>query len=530
MTTTVKDTDTPVESDVVAAHLRAFRFALNPTPEQANLLARHTGNARKGFNFALGRKRDAHQQWRDAVARLVNAGISEADARRQVKIKIPTRFDNQAEFNRTKGDDRIGVDGIAPWWHEVSTYAFQSAMTDADRAWSNWLSSLSGNRAGRRVGYPQFKKKGRSRDSVRIHHDVNHPSIRPDGYRHLRVPRLGSIRTHQSGKRLARYLTRAGGHIQSVTLSRAGTRWYAAVLVTAPAPAPARLSRAQRAAGTVGVDLGVSRLATLSTGLDHSYANPRHLAKARKRLTRAQRTLSRTVKGSKRRLKAIIRVSRLHHQIAERRSGTVHQLTAHLTRTYATVAIEDLNVVGMTASARGTLDKPGRGVRQKAGLNRSVLDAGFGEFRRQLTYKTAWTGTRLHVIDRFYPSSKTCSTCGTVKPNLSLGERTYRCDSCGTAIDRDLNAALNIAAAADAPLAPRPVAADTSETLNARRGRIRLARKGKRRPAKREDTAPAVPPPRSDPGVLPPAAQAQVNEAWRPRAQGVVPVDVPVSD
>ena len=118
---------------------------------------------------------------------------------------------------------------------KFSTYAFQSALADADKAWRNWLASLSGRRAGRRIGYPRFKKKGRSRDSVRLHHDVKHPTIRLDGYRRLMVPRIGSIRLHESGKRLRRYLTRTVGQIQSATLSRSGKHWYASVLVKIPA-------------------------------------------------------------------------------------------------------------------------------------------------------------------------------------------------------------------------------------------------------------------------------------------------------
>lgn len=251
---------------------------------------------------------------------------------------------------------------------QVSTYAFQSAFADADNAWKNWLASLTGSRAGRKLGAPRFKSKHRSRDSFRIHHDVNNPTIRPDdGYRRITVPRLGSLRVHDSTKRLKRTLDR-GAVIQSVTISRGGHRWYASVLVKAPAT-KATPTRRQRAAGTVGVDLGVHHLAALSTG--DIIDNPRHLAAGQKRLAKAQRALARTEKGSNRRRGAAARVGRRHHEIAERRATTLHTLTKHLAAGWATVAIEDLNVAGMTRSARGTIDNPGTNVRAKSGLNLS---------------------------------------------------------------------------------------------------------------------------------------------------------------
>jgi len=492
-----------------AEQFRAFRFALDPSAVQRQDLARHVGAARWAFNHALACKVAAHREWRTRVAALVETGVPEADARCQVKVPIPTKQTIQFALNRAKGDDRTGHDGLCPWWHEVSTYAFQSALADADTAWANWLASLSGRRAGRKIGYPRFKKKGRSRDSVRLHHDVRRPTIRLDGYRRLMVPRIGSIRLHDSGKRLTRYLTRTGGQVQSVTLSRSGKHWYAAVLVKSTVAEPSSPSRAQRIAGTVGVDLGVTRLATLSTGIDASYPNPRHLAVARRQLTRAHRALSRTQKGSNRRAKARSKVAELHHRVAERRGGALHQITKQIATRFETIAIEDLNVAGMARSSRGTMDEPGRNVRQKSGLNRAILDAGFGEFRRQLTYKTIWYGSRLAVVDRFYPSSKTCSTCGAVKLKLRLSERTYRCDQCGLVIDRDQNAAINIATAAVA--APNavpavPVAGDRPETLNARRAHVRPTLTGGQRALKREDPGcplPPGPPRRSNPAALP---------------------------
>lgn len=292
---------------------------------------------------------------------------------------------------------------------QASTYAFQSAVADADQAWKNWLDSITGHRSGRRVGRPRFKTKHRSRDSFRIHHDVKNPRIRPDaGYRRIIVPRIGSVRVHSSTKPLCRALTR-GAVIQSITISRGGHRWYASVLIKQPTVEVAP-TRAQRHAGTVGVDLGVHSLAALSTG--ETIDNPRHLKAARTRLVKAQRALSRTKRGSHRRRRAARLLGRRHHEVSERRASALHAVTKKLATGWSAITIEDLNVAGMTSSARGTVEKPGRNVKAKAGLNRAILDTAPGEFRRQLAYKAGWYGSALVVIDRFYPSSQMCLLTG----------------------------------------------------------------------------------------------------------------------
>lgn len=508
--------------------LRAFKFALDPTPVQAEALARHVGAARWAFNHALAAKVSAHRRWRAEVAELVDHGVPEVEARQRVKVPVPSKPQIQKRLNEVKGDSRVdgrlpegtfGPERPCPWWHEVNTYAFQSAFIDADRAWTNWLDSLRGVRAGRKVGYPRFKKKGRARDAFRLHHDVNKPRIRLATYRRLRLPTIGEIRLHDSGKRLGRLVDRGQAVVQSVTVSRAGHRWYASVLCKVTMTVSQRPSRRQRERGTVGVDLGVKTLAALSQPLDPAdptstlIPNPRHLARAEQRLLKAQRTLSRAEEGSRRRDKVRRKVARLHHEIAVRREGALHAVTKQLATQFMVVAVEDLHVAGMTASARGTLESPGRRVRQKAGLNRAVLDAAPGKFRRQLTYKTTWYGSKLAVLDRWFPSSKTCSACGWQNPRLALADRTFHCPDCGLTIDRDLNAARNIAhhaAVADVP----PVAPGRGETQNARGALVRPdSRKAARHGAtKREDTWPPgqVPPQRSDP-LASPHAQDQAT-------------------
>lgn len=438
--------------------LRAYRFALDLTPAQEELCRKHAGAARWAYNHALAAKFAALDERRAVIADLVAAGMDPKTAAAQAP-KVPGKPAIQKALNTIKGDDRRGLDGLCPWWHELSTYTFQSAFADADKAWQNWMASVTGQRRGRRVGRPRFKKKSRSRDSFRIHHDVKKPAIRPDGYRRLQIPRLGSLRVHQSAKQLCRAIDR-GAVVQSVTISRGGHRWYASVLVKSTVEAVAPTKR-QQAAGSVGVDVGVHHLAALSNG--EIVDNPRHLRAAQKRLTKAQRALARTEKGSNRRRRAAARLARRHHEVAEQRATTLHTLTKHLATRWARVAIEDLNVAGMTASARGTIEKPGRNVRAKSGLNRAVLDVSPAELHRQLDYKTRWYGSTLALCDRWFPSSQTCAACG-VKTKLPLSQRVFRCAACGFGpIDRDIHAAINIDTHAVS------VASDTGETLNARR-------------------------------------------------------------
>ncbi|MFI1524600.1 RNA-guided endonuclease InsQ/TnpB family protein [Kitasatospora cineracea] len=365
---------------------------------------------------------------------------------------------------------------------------------------------MAGRHAGRPVGYPHFKRKGRARDSFRIHHDVTKPTIRLEGHRRLRIPKLGTIRIHDSGKRLARLIAKGDAVVQSVTVSRGGNRWYASVLAKVDQPIPDKPTRAQTARGTVGVDWGIRHLATLSQPLDPAtdrpvdlldpadlrVANPRYLDKWTRRLAKAQRALARTEKGSKRRAKAARRVGVIQHRIAEQRATAVHLLGKRLATKFATVAIEDLNVRGMSASARGTLEHLGHGVRRKAGLNRAVLDVAPGELRRQLGYKTSWYGSTLAAVDRWYPSSKTCSSCGTVIPKLPRDQRVFHCTACGLAVDRDYNAAVNIARHA-VPLVEGDVKARGSPVRPASDGR-----RGRAGRQKREDPPPSGGPPRRE--------------------------------
>lgn len=447
--TTERDEQAPEE---VPTRLRAYRVCLDPNATQRRQLAEHAGQNRAAFNHAIEVKVVAHAEFvRVRTELAAAAGVDLQDtaalkllnvAARKVAPGIPGYMAIGKAWTTIRGDSRVAQDGPLPWWHTVNRYAITSGMRAADAAFKNWIESLAGKRRGARMGYPRFKKKGRSRDSFTLYHDVKKPGIRVDDARHLRLPTIGVIRLQSNLRRLVRLQAKGGVIIQSVTVAREGDRWFASILINEPAPRVGP-TRRQIRAGVVGVDVGVSSLLVASTGA--VVANPRLGRADADRLAKAQQALARCQKGSNRRRKAARRVGRIKARQAERRRQGLHQVTKHLVTSYAGVAIEDLNVVGMTRSARGTIDKPGRNVRQKAGLNREILDVSFGELRRQLVYKSGWLGCRLAVIDRFYPSSKTCSGCGSIQTNLTLAIRTYTCTLCGLTIDRDLNAAINIA-------------------------------------------------------------------------------------
>jgi putative transposase len=318
---------------------------------------------------------------------------------------------------------------VAPWWAENSKEAYASGCAN--------LSSALGNRREGRARMPRFKSKHRSRPSCRF--TTGAVGLGADR-RHIRLPVIGAVRTAESTRKLARKLEAGTASIRSATLSHQRGRWHVSFSVELPdvEPAPREGGR------VIGVDLGITDLAVLST--DERVPNPRRLdAAALRTLRRAQRACAR--RGPDRRTrqepssrwrKARARAERIHIRVANLRRHDTHQLTARLVREHDTIVIEDLHVTGMLRNHR---------------LARHIADANWAQIRRQLTYKTQRAGVRLIVADRWFASRKTCSGCGTAKAKLALSERTYVCTACGLVLDRDHNAALNLAA----------LAADTGE-------------------------------------------------------------------
>lgn len=393
----------------------AVKVRLDPTPRQARLLCSHAGAARFAYNAGLAHVKDM----------LENGEPPEW-----------SHYALRRWWNANKDTLAVNPDTGVVWWSQNSKEAYSMALRDLAQGLSNWSKSRKGQRKGRRVGFPRFKSKS---TAMRFAYSANLTAPTASDPYGLKLSRIGRVHCMENV-----YKRVNGARVIRVSVSYRAGCWYASLTVEREQPSSPTHTRKR---GTVGVDLGVKHLATLSDGT--IIPNPRALNTRLKALRKAQQALSRKTKGSARRGKAKERVARLYARIADARMDAINKATTMIARTYTTVCIEDLNVAGMVKNHH---------------LARSVSDASLGEFRRQLEYKTARTGTVLRVIDRWYPSSKTCSNCGAVKAKLSLSERVFCCDVCGLSMDRDLNAAINLMVAGSAP-----------ETLNARGGDVRRA-------------------------------------------------------
>jgi putative transposase len=295
----------------------------------------------------------------------------------------------------------------------VSSVPLQQALRHLQTAYTRFWNHQS--------RHPRFKSRKKSRTSA----EYTRSAFRyRDGQLHL------AKLTGPLAMAWSRPLP-AGAEPSTVTVSRdAAGRWFVSLLCQCPVQTlPASDS-------VVGVDAGITSLVTLSTG--EKIANPRHERRDRERLARAQRQLSRKVKGSANRDKARVKIARVHARIADRRQDFLHQLTTRLVRDNQAVVIEDLSVRNMVRNHH---------------LARAISDAAWREMRSMLAYKCDWYGRDLVVVDRWYPSSKTCSGCGRVAACLPLHVREWECARCGTRHDRDINAAVNIRAAGLAVLA-----------------------------------------------------------------------------
>ena len=384
---------------------------LDPAPRQLRLMASHAGAARFAYNAGLAHVKEA-----------LDNGESPKWS----------HYDLRRWWNENKDVLAVNSTTGVVWWSQNSKEAYSMAFRDLAQGLSNWSQSRKGQRKGRRVGFPKFKSKN---TTMRFAYSTAFTAPTASDPYGLKLSRIGRVHCMENVHRRV-----AGARVVRVSVSQRAGRWYASLTVERePTAQPAPRG------GAVGVDLGVKNLATLSDGV--VIPNPRALGTRLRALRKAQQALSRKVKGSARREKAKERVARLHARVADVRADAINKATTLIARNYSTVCIEDLHVAGMVKNRH---------------LARSLSDAALGEFRRQLEYKTARNGAVLRVVDRWYRSSKTCSGCGSVKAKLSLSERTYRCDSCGLVLDRDVNAAINIKVAGSAP-----------ETLNARGGDVR---------------------------------------------------------
>jgi len=364
--------------------VRGYKTELDLNNEQRTACLKHAGCARFAYNWGLARSQEVYR----------------------ATGKRPNAIQLHRELTALKKTD-------FPWMYEVSKCAPQEALRDLDRAYANFFRRLELKKQGKlkgKLGFPKFKKKSKGIGSFRLTGTIH---VFPDS---VQLPRLGRLRLHEHG-----YLP-VSAKILSATVSEEAGRWFVSVQVEEEQDVPVHT-----ATSALGVDLGIKTLATLSDGT--TFENPRALKQAQKRLRRLERQKARQAFGGKNRKKTVKKLAKQHARVAHIRQDATHKLTSYLCKNHALVAIEDLHVAGMLKNHK---------------LAQAVADSNFGEIRRQLTYKAQRYGTCLVVIDRFYPSSKTCSVCGYVKPALGLHERTFVCEACGMVRDRDRNAAINL--------------------------------------------------------------------------------------
>lgn len=437
---------------------QAYRFALDPTPVQEEFLASCAGASRYWFNAGLA-----------LVKERLEARAAGKD------VDLPWSYKGLCSVMAPLKDT------VCPWRSEVVVGSQQAGLEALGRALQNF--SRARAQDGRRVGFPRFRRKGACHEAIVF----QRPRI-TDARHVLLDRRLGPLRTREPMRKLVRLFERdPQARIVRSTVQRAGRGWVISFAVERGE----KERHAARPDEVVGVDLGLTALATLSTGEKITGRKP--LGEALSRLRRLQRKLDRqrramnpanydsagrALKGRRdwarsgrmRETKRLI--ARAHERVANLRRERAHQLTSMLTRTYGVIGVETLAVENLKRNRR---------------LGRHISDAGWGMILSQLAYKTDWAGGLLVPAGRYYPSSKTCSSCGSVKAKLGLGERVFTCTECGHRQDRDQNAAINLAmlALAQAHEEGRTTAR-LAPTDGVRRGQVR-PHPVRHRPVKREE-------------------------------------------
>ena len=381
--------------------LKAYKFRLEPTPEQSQRLRQLCGCARFVWNLGLAETK-----------RILDSGE-----------KLPSAF----ELNR-----------MITVWKKMPEYIFlqdaytdnlQQKLKDLHTAWKRCFDKKLAAKA------PVWKRKNEGRDSIRF---VNFEKYCCLENRRVKLPSgLGWVKFRQS--------QRVNGKIKNATISQLAGQWYISFQVEIETAEPNHTSTT-----IVGLDAGVAKLATLSDGTVFEPVNS--FQKNQKKLARLQRQLSRKVRFSNNWQKQKRKIQRLHSRIANIRRDYLHKVTTTVSKNHAMIVIEDLKVSNMSKSAAGTVSQPGRNVRAKSGLNRTILDQGWYEMRRQLEYKQLWRGGQVLAVPPAYTSQR-CACCGHTAKENRLSQSKFVCQVCGYTANADVNGARNILAAGHAVLA-----------------------------------------------------------------------------
>jgi putative transposase len=368
---------------------QSFKFELRPNSQQERQMRFYAGACRFVYNKALALQKERYER---GEKKLGYFGL----------CRLLTEWRNSTE---------------TAWLADAPVHPLHQKLKDLERAYSNFFA--------KRADFPRFKKKGCGRDSFR-YPDPKQIKLDQDNSR-IFLPKLGWIRYRNSRKVL--------GDLRNVTVSLSGGKWFVSIQTRR------EVAQSIPKSGAVGIDLGIARFATLSDGTFYAPINSfkRHQDSLRK----AQQSLSRKVKFSNNWKKAQAKVQRIYTRIANVRRDFLHKTSTAISKNHAIVCIEDLQVRNMSRSAAGTKESPGKNVRAKSGLNRSILDQGWYEFRRQLEYKLAWNGGKLVVVPP-QNTSRTCPCCGYVSADNRLTQDKFECVACGFEGNADLVGAINI--------------------------------------------------------------------------------------
>ena len=377
--------------------LQAFKYELMPTGVQQRQMRRFAGSSRFVFNKALALQEERHER---GEKKLGYAGL----------CRELTAWRNGAE---------------TPWLADAPIHPLQQTLKDLERAYSNFFA--------KRADFPRFKKKGQS-DRFRY---PDPKQIKLDqGNSRIFLPKLGWLRTRFSRDVL--------GTVKNITVSASCGKWFVSIQTEREVAQPIPNGDA------VGIDMGVARFATLSDGT--FYAPLNSFKRHQDRLRKAQQAMSRKVKFSSNWKKGKSRIQKIHARIGNARRDYLHKTSTTISQNHAMVCIEDLQVRNMSKSSAGSTEKPGRNVRAKSGLNKSILDQGWFEFRRQLDYKLAWNGGYLIAVPP-QNTSRTCPCCGHVSANNRQTQAQFLCVDCGFEENADLVGAINVLRAGHARFA-----------------------------------------------------------------------------